>query len=58
MKEERFIVKFISVKNCFVYIPNNWLQRLSAQVISSISFVVIDQTVIVCYVNFRMVLLN
>ncbi|XP_044008729.1 peroxisome biogenesis factor 1 isoform X2 [Aphidius gifuensis] len=31
MNEERFIVKFISVKNCFVYIPNNWLQRLTTQ---------------------------
>ncbi|XP_051155362.1 peroxisome biogenesis factor 1 [Leptopilina boulardi] len=31
MQEERFIIKYISVNNCFLYLPDTWLRKLSSK---------------------------
>lgn len=32
MQSERFIVKFITVNNCFAYLPDTWLRKLEIKV--------------------------
>ncbi|KAK9306176.1 hypothetical protein QLX08_003068 [Tetragonisca angustula] len=31
MQSERFVVKYISVNNCFAYLPNTWLRKLETK---------------------------